>query len=76
MLYATTSVPAVTSKAIVVIVVATVEAALAWVTATLAVPTPMTPTIPATHGDKPEKLKGLDFKTWQQKMLLYLTILV
>ena len=33
----------------------------------------VTPT--TTHGEKPEKFTGLDFKRWQQKMLFYLTTL-
>ena len=32
-----------------------------------------TPT--TTHGEKPEKFIGLDFKQWQQKMLFHLTTL-
>ena len=28
-----------------------------------------------SHGEKPEKFNGNDFKRWQQKMLFYLTIL-
>ena len=28
-----------------------------------------------THGEKPEKFSGVDFKRWQQKMLFYLTTL-
>ncbi|XP_038979855.1 uncharacterized protein LOC120109980 [Phoenix dactylifera] len=31
--------------------------------------------MPVTHGEKPEKFSGLDFKRWQQKMLFYLTTL-
>ena len=33
----------------------------------------VTPT--TTHGEKPDKFTGLDFKWWQQKMLFYLTTL-
>ncbi|RVX19528.1 hypothetical protein CK203_005191 [Vitis vinifera] len=33
----------------------------------------VTPT--TTHGEKPEKFTGLDFKQWQQKILFYLTTL-
>ncbi|XP_073270454.1 uncharacterized protein [Primulina huaijiensis] len=32
-------------------------------------------TVPASHGEKPEKFTGVDFKRWQQKMLFYLTML-
>ena len=28
-----------------------------------------------SHGEKPEKFNGNDFKRWQQKMLFYLTTL-
>ncbi|KAL5573706.1 hypothetical protein UlMin_023303 [Ulmus minor] len=31
--------------------------------------------VPVNHGEKPEKLCGLNFKRWQQKMLFYLTTL-
>ncbi|XP_075478729.1 uncharacterized protein LOC142519569 [Primulina tabacum] len=31
--------------------------------------------VPASHGEKPEKFTGVDFKRWQQKMLFYLTML-
>ena len=34
----------------------------------------MTP-ITVSHGEKPEKFNGIDFKRWQQKMLFYLTTL-
>ena len=33
------------------------------------------PTIPSSHGERPEKFNGQDFKRWQQKMLFYLTTL-
>ena len=29
----------------------------------------------STHGEKPEKFNGTDYKRWQQKMLFYLTTL-
>ena len=29
--------------------------------------------IPLNHNDKPKKFSGLNFKTWQHKMLFYLT---
>ena len=32
-------------------------------------------TIPVSHGEKPKKFNGLNFKRWQQKMMFYLTIL-
>lgn len=35
---------------------------------------PAVPSAPA-HAEKPEKFSGTDFKTWQQKMLFYLTTL-
>ncbi|XP_073119778.1 uncharacterized protein [Henckelia pumila] len=44
-------------------------------------PPPVTPTVvtaPAAsnaHAERPEKFSGTDFKTWQQKMLFYLTTL-
>ncbi|XP_073136834.1 uncharacterized protein [Henckelia pumila] len=44
-------------------------------------PHPVTPTVvtaPAAsnaHAERPEKFSGTDFKTWQQKMLFYLTTL-
>ena len=39
---------------------------------------PMVPIFVPTHvshGEKPEKFNGNDFKRWQQKMLFYLTTL-
>ncbi|XP_075478762.1 uncharacterized protein LOC142519607 [Primulina tabacum] len=44
------------------------------------VPTQVVPraaavTVLASHGEKPEKFTGVDFKRWQQKMLFYLTTL-
>ena len=35
----------------------------------------ITPTVSTNHSEKPEKFHGLNFKTWQQKMLFYLTTL-
>ena len=35
----------------------------------------VTPTIPVSQAEKPEKFSGTDFKRWQQKMLFYLTTL-
>ncbi|XP_073285202.1 uncharacterized protein [Primulina huaijiensis] len=32
-------------------------------------------TVPTSHGEKPKKFTGVDFKRWQQKMLFYLTTL-
>ena len=34
-----------------------------------------TPTVNLSHGEKPEKFNGTDFKRWQQKMLFYSTTL-
>ena len=45
---------------------------------TLNVPPPppmVPPTVPYSHGERPEKFNGQDFKRWQQKMLFYLTTL-
>ena len=41
------------------------------------VPPPKLVMAPMTvsHGEKPEKFNGTEFKRWQQKMLLYLTTL-
>ena len=36
---------------------------------------PLSVTVPVNHNEKPEKFNGLNFKTWQQKMLFYLTTL-
>ena len=33
------------------------------------------PTVTFSHGERPEKFTGVDFKRWQQKMLFYLTTL-
>ncbi|XP_062086028.1 uncharacterized protein LOC133792122 [Humulus lupulus] len=33
------------------------------------------PTVPASHNEKLEKFNGVNFKTWQQKMLFYLITL-
>ena len=35
----------------------------------------LTVSVPVNHNEKPEKFIDLNFKTWQQKMLLYLTTL-
>ena len=35
----------------------------------------ITPMVSTNHSEKPEKFHGLNFKTWQQKMLFYLTTL-
>ena len=32
-------------------------------------------TVPINHGEKPEKINGIEFKIWQQKMRFYLTTL-
>ena len=34
-----------------------------------------TTTVALSHGERPEKFTGVDFKRWQQKMLFYLTTL-
>ena len=36
---------------------------------------PLPVSVPVNHNEKPEKFGGLNFKTWQQKMLFYLTTL-
>ncbi|KAL4362571.1 hypothetical protein GQ457_04G030970 [Hibiscus cannabinus] len=36
---------------------------------------PMNPTVAVSHNEKPSKFTGQNFKTWQQKMLFYLTML-
>ena len=38
-------------------------------------PTPVMALMIVSHGEKPEKFNGIDFKRWQQKMLFYLTTL-
>ena len=38
-------------------------------------PTPVLVPMTVSHGKKPEKFNGIDFKRWQQKMLFYLTTL-
>ena len=38
-------------------------------------PTPVMVPMTVSHGDKPEKFNGTEFKRWQQKMLFYLTTL-
>ena len=38
-------------------------------------PTPAMAPMTVSHGEKPEKFNGTDFKRWQQKMLFYLTTL-
>ena len=38
-------------------------------------PAPLVPTMALSHGERPEKFNGTDFKRWQQKMLFYLTTL-
>ena len=38
-------------------------------------PTPVMAPMTVSHGEKPEKFNGIEFKRWQQKMLLYLTTL-
>ena len=32
-------------------------------------------TVPVSHGEKPEKFGGANFKQWQSKMLFYMTTL-
>ena len=36
-------------------------------------PTPVMVPMTVSHGEKPEKFNGTEFKRWQQKMLFYLT---
>jgi hypothetical protein len=36
---------------------------------------PLAVSVPVNHNEKPDKFTGLNFKTWQQKMLFYLTTL-
>ena len=38
-------------------------------------PTPVMAPMTVSHGEKPEKFNGTEFKRWQQKMLFYLTTL-
>ena len=38
-------------------------------------PMPVMEPITVSHGEKPEKLNGTEFKRWQQKMMFYLTTL-
>ncbi|XP_028089438.1 uncharacterized protein LOC114289825 [Camellia sinensis] len=38
-------------------------------------PTPSVVTVPVNHSEKLEKFSRIDFKIWQQKILLYLTTL-
>ena len=38
-------------------------------------PAPVLPTMALSHGERPEKFNGINFKRWQQKMLFYLTTL-
>ena len=38
-------------------------------------PTPVMALMTVSHGDKPKKFNGTEFKRWQQKMLFYLTTL-
>ena len=38
-------------------------------------PTPIMTPMTVSHGEKPEKFNGTEFKRWQQKMLFYLTTL-
>ena len=36
-------------------------------------PAPVMAQMTVSHGEKPEKFNGTEFKRWQQKMLFYLT---
>ena len=38
-------------------------------------PTPVMARMTMSHGEKPEKFNGTNFKRWQQKILFYLTTL-
>ena len=38
-------------------------------------PTPVMASMTVSHGEKPKKFNGTEFKRWQQKMLFYLTTL-
>ena len=38
-------------------------------------PTPVMAPMTVSHGEKPKKFNGIEFKRWQQKMLFYLTTL-
>ena len=38
-------------------------------------PTPIMAPMTVSHGEKPERFNGTEFKRWQQKMLFYLTTL-
>ena len=38
-------------------------------------PTPVMALMTVSHGEKPKKFNGIEFKRWQQKMLFYLTTL-
>ena len=41
----------------------------------VSLPTPVMAPMTVSHGEKPEKFNGTEFKRWQQKMLFYLTTL-
>ena len=47
------------------------DSTLTVVPPSMPVMAPMT----VSHGEKPEKFNGTNFKRWQQKMLFYLTTL-
>ena len=38
-------------------------------------PTPVMAPMTVSHGEKPKKFNGIEFKRWQQKMLFYFTTL-
>ena len=38
-------------------------------------PTPVMAPMTVSHGEKPQKFNGTEFKMWQQKMFFYLTTL-